>query len=290
MSKRILVTGASGFVGQHVLPMLLEQNYEVHATSHLTLHRGPVYTSNVTWWPCDLFNKVRVEQLLHEIQPEYLMHLAWDVSASYLNSLSNLKWVDASINLLQCFAKGFGRRSVVAGTGFEYDKSSLYGVCKSNLHEILNVMNLPTEIIWARLFYLYGPYEKPNRLVPHVINKLLVDEPISIRTIENAILPYMYVGDTARSLVNLLEYEDLNYDTVNLAGEYIGVGDLVRKIAALMEKSETYLTFGTELPADVSRKQQEDRCIDSFVGRISPNIGFDRGLIETIKYWKDKGI
>ena len=96
--KRVLLTGATGFVGRHCLQPLLERGYEVHA-----LTSRPVPTTEqdgVHWHLLDLLAPRPLS--LEQIQPTHLLHLAWyAVPGKYWTSPENVRWVEASLALLR---------------------------------------------------------------------------------------------------------------------------------------------------------------------------------------------
>ena len=145
--KRIVLTGANGFIGRQTIPRLQKIGYEVHALYHL---RKPDLEQNCYWHSCDLFDVAQQKVILQEIMPTHLLHFAWNVDhKTYLASPDNLDWVEASFNLLKHFNEVGGKRAVFAGTCFEYDldagrslaenaslkAASLYARCKIHLQE-----------------------------------------------------------------------------------------------------------------------------------------------------------
>src|SRR5208282_4421116 len=186
-TKRVLLTGAGGFVGRHCVPKLLECGYEVHAVSRAGAC-SPL--RGVTWHSVDLLELPSVSALVERLRPAHLLHLAWfTVHGDYWSSPENFRWVQASLHLLQTFAEHGGRRAVFVGTCAEYDWSygycrerltplaptTVYGACKHALQVLLESFAGGCELsaAWARLFFLFGPHEHPNRLLPAVIGALL---------------------------------------------------------------------------------------------------------------------
>jgi nucleoside-diphosphate-sugar epimerase len=173
--KKVLLTGANGFIGRHCLTLLQAKGYEVHAVSRRT---GVLLVneidSNVYWHQADLLDPQNTEDLLKEVKPTHLLHLAWyTVPREYWTSSENLRWVQGSLALFQSFMKYGGERAVVAGTCAEYDWGSdccsetttalapktLYGNCKHALQLILSAFSAQQELslAWGRIFFLYGP-------------------------------------------------------------------------------------------------------------------------------------
>src|SRR3989338_229154 len=124
--RRVLVTGASGFIGRQSLVPLLERNFEVHAL----YNKKPIETdSRITWHHVDLLEDGAAAKLCAKLSPTHLLHFAWYVDPKdYKISEENKKWVGATLDLLRAFQKNGGKRAVLAGTCMEYDWSMPQGV------------------------------------------------------------------------------------------------------------------------------------------------------------------
>ncbi|PIV13842.1 MAG: CDP-4-dehydro-6-deoxy-D-gulose 4-reductase, partial [Candidatus Huberarchaeum crystalense] len=91
--------------------------------------------------------------------------------------------------------------------------------------------------VWARIFYLYGPYEHPNRLVPYVINSLLNNKRVELRSHGLQIRDYLHVDDVAQGLICLLKEEKTS--TYNIgSGNPVRIRDLVNQIGEILKKKE----------------------------------------------------
>ena len=168
-----------------------------------------------------------------------------------------------------------GERFLGAGTCAEYNWSyghcsesitplepaTLYGTCKNSLQKILASFSesISLSSAWGRVFFLYGPYEYPARLVPAVMNSLVRGE-LALCSHGDQIRDFMHVSDVANAFVCLLESEVTG--PVNIAsGIPITIKDFVYKIADRINGRDM-LKFGAFptgknepdlLTADVSR-------------------------------------
>lgn len=210
------MTGASGFVGSHMLGPLSE-SYEVHCVSRLS---EPTNADGVVWHASDLMDPQARSELFENVRPTHLVHLAWVTDHnSYWSSPDNLDWVVTSLMILREFEDRGGQRAVMIGTCAEYDWTqkdpysessptvprTLYGACKLATGIVSRAFSTERSIslAWARLFYPYGPREHPDRLVPSLVLSALQGETPVPRTPGN-VIDLMYVADVASALGQLL--------------------------------------------------------------------------------------
>lgn len=299
MMKRVLLTGATGFIGRHTIQFMIESGYEVHAVSHVV---RPSFKQepNLFWHQCDLLNTEQQRSLLTEVKPTHLLHFAWYTTpGKYWTSLENLRWVQASLDLLMNFINQDGKRAVLAGTCAEYDwsygycsekitptkPSTLYGTCKHSLQKMLRHLCRQTELssAWGRIFFVYGPHEHPSRLVPTVVKSLLKGE-IARCSHGEQIRDFLFVKDVASAFVALLESPIEG--PVNIAsGQPIALKSIVEFISQRLGHPEL-VEFGAVpvsadepplLVADITRLTQE-------VG-WKPKYTLEDGLLVTIDWW-----
>src|SRR3990170_2740540 len=109
---RVLVTGATGLIGRHVLPLLAARGFEVHAAAR----GGPDGVGAATWHVLDLSDHARIEQVVAAVRPTHLLHLAWHIRGDYYTSPANIRWLRDSLRLFEVFVEHGGRRLVGAGT------------------------------------------------------------------------------------------------------------------------------------------------------------------------------
>lgn len=186
---RVLITGATGFVGTHVVEPLCRSGCEVHTVSRTP--RQSVHGER--WHTADLFDAAARQELLRQIAPERLLHLAWTVEhGRFWHDPVNRDWLDVTCAFAEEFAAAGGNRLVAAGTCAEYDWSALgdqscqefntpcrphtlYGTAKHRLRTRLEAFaqRRSLSFAWGRLFHLFGPGEHRDRLVPSLAITLL---------------------------------------------------------------------------------------------------------------------
>jgi nucleoside-diphosphate-sugar epimerase len=295
--KRVLVTGATGFIGRHTLSALVSRGFEVHAVSHV----GPAQSqTGICWHPADLREQAELKRLVIEVGASHLLHLAWyALPKDYRFSLENVRWVQASIELIRAFHEAGGERAVVAGTCFEYDArygfcsealtplnpSTLYGVCKSSLQQILTAYSEQSglSIAWARIFFLYGPFEAPGRLVSSVAAGLVQRQPVKCSH-GNQLRDFMHVADVASALSALTD--SMVKGAVNIgSGMAVPLRDIIFGLADEAGGRDLIRLGAIPVPADEPPMIAADiRRLRDEVG-WQPSIRLKQGLAETARWW-----
>lgn len=298
--KRVLLTGARGFIGHRTIGRLMALGYEVHAVTSKPDVRD---TASVHWHEADLLDVTRMAQVLRTVRPTHLLHLAWYAApGKFWRSLENYRWLEAGITLMRHFHEQGGTRIVMAGTCAEYDWDhgfcseavtprrpvTPYGVCKNALQEALHsfAAEVGMSSAWGRVFFLYGPGEHKARLMASAINALLRGEAARC-THGNQIRDFLHVQDVADAFVALLESSvggAVNIasgqprtlrEVVLAAADCIGAGSRVEFGSILAPEGDPPL-----LVADVRRLQNEVLW--------TPHYDLRSGVEDTVQYWRSR--
>jgi len=299
--KRVLVTGATGFIGKACIEILLEDGqYEIHAASNTSkgLDHDMLFQHQL-----DLHDHQKTRNLVNIIKPTHLLHLAWyAVPGKFWASDENYKWVDTSVNLLRSFSSSGGERCVTAGSCAEYiwndttchedttplDPATIYGECKKTLYTIQKDFCRDTGLscAWGRVFHLYGPHEPEEKLISSIIKSLL-----NGHTAEclhgDLVRDYLYVKDVASAFVALLA-SDIE-GAVNIAsGQPISLREIILTIADKLD-ARKLVHFGNKPPT-----ANEPATLTGNVEKIRDDVGWqpahnlDAGIDLTINWWQQQ--
>ncbi|WP_029008362.1 NAD-dependent epimerase/dehydratase family protein [Azospirillum halopraeferens] len=272
MTGRVLVTGASGFLGRHCVSRLVQDGFDVHAVAR-TPAEG---VADCRWHAANLLDTGAVRDLVARVAPTHVLHLAWIATPGvFWTSPQNLDWLAAGTVLAQAFGAAGGKRFVGVGSCAEYDWScglcresatplhpaTPYGAAKVAMSAALDAAAAlyGFERAWVRLFFPYGPDEPDGKLIPGVIDALLAGRPAEVSH-GRQIRDFVYVDDAADALAALVRGTATG--AFNLAsGDPVRLRDVVGTVAAQLG-GEHLVRYGHRQPqkgeptllcADISR-------------------------------------
>jgi len=286
---RILITGASGFIGSHLFPLLelnghqilsISRNYELHSKPHFIFG--------------DLLQPYTYRDKVLHFRPECAIHLAWSGLPDY--SLQNCrKNFNASIDLFEVLEKADCKKIFIAGTCWEYgvltgpvsedqdcEENSLFASFKKALYSVGKsyFVTEGSQFIWGRIFFVYGPRQRETSLIPSCIRALSAG---LLPAINNpmATNDFIYVGDVADAIKKLVESDEASGIYNIGSGQSVLVSDVVNNVAVKLGMQKLYQGLPSTtligLEANISRIKK--------IG-WEPAISIQTGLASTIDMWR----
>ena len=241
---KVLVTGATGFVGQHIVPLLLECGYDVIAVA-----RDEKKARTFTWFNavqfvfCDIHDG-NVKTLFQFGKPDAVIHLAWSNLPNY-KSTSHVEYtLPADFHFLKLLVENGVNHLLVTGTCFEYgmvngalseqlpgNPSTPYAIAKNALRLMLEQLqeNSAFKLQWARLFYTFGRGQNPNSLLAQLDRAIDNRDSTFNMSGGEQLRDYLPIEAVARKLLAVFESPDFQ-GVINIcSGEPISVRRLVEE-------------------------------------------------------------
>ena len=240
---RVLLTGASGFLGGYVLQALQDRRIDTVAIGR----RCPARLAATRFFGADLLDAAQRERAVRASGASHLLHLAWVTEhGSYWDSPENQRWQDATERLVEAFAVAGGSHVAVAGSCAEYTwdgpgvwfedvtperPATRYGQSKDATRRHLQTWcgQHGITLAWGRVFYPFGAGEDPRRLVPSLVAALRLRAPLFGVNAEVQ-RDFLHADDVASALVALLQPAAIGVFNLS-SGVATPIGDLVRLIA-----------------------------------------------------------
>lgn len=291
--KRALVTGASGFVGSHLIAELLARGAEVVAVSRVA---HPLARRGVTWIQADLERPGTAESIVDRARPDLVFHLASAVTGRRdLDVVAPTLQVNlvAGVRLLVAASRAGVERVVLAGSMEEPDvvagevPASPFAAAKAAQSLYAGffhaVHGLP--VVVARIFMVYGPGQRDHsKLVPYAILEGLAGHPARLASCDRPI-DWIFVEDVARGLAALAAAPGLDGESFDLgSGETVTVGEIAARVATALGAPAPLAGCLPPRPLETIRRANADRTW----GRTGflPSVGLDQGLARTIDWYR----
>lgn len=314
MSKKVLVTGADGFIGSHLVELLVENGYQVRALS--------LYNSFNYWgWLEDIPQTKDIEVVTGDVRDPFfcneitkgidiVYHLAALIAIPY-SYVAPQSYVETNVTgtLNICKAAMANNVSRVIHTS----TSEVYGTAQfvpiNELHPLqpqspysaskisadmmamsfYNSFKLPVTI--ARPFNTYGPRQSARAVIPTIISQLANGEKnIKLGDVRPT-RDFNFVTDTCRGFLALGESSKTIGRTVNIGSNYeISVGDTFKMIQKIMKVEANIITDENRLRpenSEVHRLWCDNTLISELTG-YKPEISLDEGLKRTVDWFLNK--
>lgn len=304
MSK-VLVTGGAGFIGSHIVEVLLEKGYEVAVIDNLST--GKVENLNLTnldFFHCDILDSSKFLTIMEEIKPDYIIHQAAQVSVA--ESVNNVLFdqevnIKGSLNIIEAAKKYNVKKIVFASSAAVYGNpeflpidlthpihpTSPYGLSKFTVEEYLRISKELFGIDYTVLRYsnVYGPRQDSKGeggVVAIFSDKISNGEQPTIFGDGNQTRDFIFVGDVARANVAALTSESGTYHVSS--GNYITINQL---FDCMMETSSNKC-------APIYKKERDGDIRNSVLDYTTtleklnwrPLVTLKEGLDRTLEFYK----
>lgn len=256
---KVFLTGASGFIGAHVMRALLANAHSVMALVmpddpmwRLKDERGQFATVTGSLEDLEILRST-----LREFKPDACIHLAWYAEpGQYLHAPKNIPSLTGSLSLLQELIQVGCRQVVMAGTCAEYDTemgflredgptrpATLYAAAKLSCCLLAQQIAAAEKVnfVWGRVFYPYGPQEDQRRVIPATIRSLLQGQPFPA-TLGEQVRDYIHVEDVAAAFCVLAERQTRGIFNIS-SGVPVTIRQLLETIGNVMGCADL-LQFG----------------------------------------------
>lgn len=313
--KKVLITGAEGFIGSHLTERLVELGAEVTALSQ--------YNSFNNWGWIDTFDKKTLDSIkvvtgdIREYDgmkrivkgQEVVFHLAALIAIpySYLSPMAYVRTnVEGTTNVLEA-CRDYGVEKIVHTSTSETYGTALYvpidekhpmqGQSPYSASKIgadkmaesyQKSFNMPIATI--RPFNTYGPRQSARAVIPTIISQILAGK----REIKlGSLTPtrdFNFVKDTAEAFIKIAESEKTIGEVINSGSNYeITIGETVKKIISIIGKDVKILCDDERLRpenSEVNRLWADNTKLKELTG-WKPNYNIDQGLKETVDWIKN---
>ena len=244
--KKILVTGANGFIGSHVLQKLNEQEFKIFTISSTKESSSNNYNGN-------FLDEFFLDNILNVIKPEVIIHLAWYTEPEkFYNHPINDEWKKRTIYFIKQFFLLGGKRFIFSSTCNEYGIEEIqapisennecfprtkYGSAKNEVTNFL-LQNYYNQSIILRNFFVCGPGENPKKLLSSTILNLLKNKSVFLRRPYDK-LDFVDVRDVANVIKIVIENNCFGVFNVGSSKVYTPL-KLARKIVNTLDYGEVF--------------------------------------------------
>jgi nucleoside-diphosphate-sugar epimerase len=307
---RVLVTGASGFIGSHLVRRLVDEGADVHALTSTVSAVYPVrlveLRERITLHEGNLIDRSAMDAVVDHVRPEYVFHLgafthvgkSWERVDECIQAN-----VQGTVNLLQALARHRPRRFVYTGTSEIYgdidvpfredarvNPISPYSVSKYAGERFCRMFHqgYGWPLVMLRPFNAYGPGQSPDRIIPEIIVRALRRQELKM-TEGHQTREFNYVADIAEGFVLAGTTAAIDGQVINLGcGEEVSMREIARSVLAVMG-DPIKPQFGAlpERPTEIPRMFSDSTKARALLG-WQPRHSLREGLEKTVAWYAEQ--
>jgi nucleoside-diphosphate-sugar epimerase len=306
--KRLLITGATGFVGSNLVRMALKEGSDVHIITRTKSDKWRIddVSTYITDYNSDLLDYKRLDNIVSIIRPDIIYHTA--TYGGKPNQRDTIRIVQTNligtINLIKACMKFSFDLFVNTGSSSEYgikEKPMMeedllepvndYGVSKSAATQYCRAIAKTEElpIVTLRLFSPYGSYEGSTRLIPSVILSCLRRKKPRISS-PNFVRDFVHIKDVLDAYEKLIDIPQLSGEILNIgSGKQCTIEEVANKIIELLGNCVELETGMAQRWPNEPKKWEADISKANDILAWKPKYDLENGLAETIS-WFEKNI
>jgi len=299
LSKRILITGGTGFIGYHLSKRCIKLGWSVTSLSS-NFPKPNKKIQSVKYIKVDIRDKKKLFKIKKDF--DYIVNLAGYVDHSNKKKTLESHYIGCK-NLASLFLNKKIKKFVQVGSSIEYGKSrspqienkknsqstfSVYGKAKllstKYLMAIYKKEKFPATVI--RLYLVYGPKQDINRVIPITIKNALLDKKFNCST-GLQFRDFIYIDDVINAILKTLKNRKTNGEIINIgSNKPVRIKDLIIRICSLVGSGKPI--FGKiKLRKDEIKSLYPNINKAHKILRWRPKISLNTGLKRTIKYYKN---
>ncbi len=252
--KKVLVTGATGFIGSYVVEEFLHKGYQVTASSSNISH-----ASSKAWFDQVTYIEFDLKSYTDDVnyydffgKPDMLIHLAWEGLPNYTNEFHVNENLPRHYSFLKNLVSNGLTDITVTGTCFEYGiqedclseemealPSNPYAIAKNELRKKLEILSLEKSFNfkWIRLFYMYGKGQNPKSLISQLDLALANNEPVFNMSGGEQVRDFLPVEKVAAYIVGIASQQQITGVINCCSGKPVMLKDFVVQYLKKKNKS-----------------------------------------------------
>ena len=297
MTKKILIIGGDGFLGTNLAKKLKTSNKKLFLLCKNKKKISPKIT-NVKYIYCNLGNLKKLKKVLNR-NFDIIINFSGNIDHSNKKETFETHY-KGIINIFNCIKKKNLKIFIQAGSSLEYGKMkspqleklktnpiSFYGKAKYLASKFILKFQRDFKIIILRMYQIYGPFQKSNRLIPQVINSCIHKKNFPC-TDGKQLRDFLYVDDLNNLILKIIKKKKLKSGIYNVgSGKPTQVKKIIKKIVNISHGGKP--NFG-----EIQMRKDELNNLYPNIQKIkknfkwSPKVSLEEGLKKTIKFYEKK--
>ena len=270
MNRKILITGANGFIGKYVTKRFLQAGFTVYAAGR----KKPDLIAHAHFIHIDLLETINFDALFLGNNFTHLVHLAWFTEhGKYWTSNQNVLWRLATVNLVKSFCKNGGKIALLSGTCAEYGDhdeicdeyltpvkpETIYGVEKNitRIEASKICAEFECKFIWIRIFYPFGDGQDSRKLIPSLVS-VFDGKTMPFKVNQKDLRDFIHVKDISSAIYLLIKNMETGIFNISTKSP-VSITDIVQILACKYNRNpDLVLRNDSDFPIKSSKMYGEN--------------------------------